>query len=186
MIDIETLDNVPSAVILSIAAVVFDPFTGETGESFHMHCSIDDQIKNRRTITESTLLWWFEQTDKARQNIVEAARVTLFDALLGFSRWKRSISENKNVFHDDVHTWANSPSFDMVILENAWGQYMEHSKLFEEHWLHCDVRTLKQYVVFEDFDWPGGTEHDALSDCYDQIAIVHAFYMQYGILRQEE
>lgn len=176
MIDIETLDNVPSAVILSIAAVEFDPDTGETGDSFHQKIDVDDQFRSSRSISQSTLFWWLEQSDKAQKSITKGVRYSLYDCLDNFSGWLKG---KENCF-----IWANSPSFDIIILEHAWEESFI-GKLFPKHWLQRDVRTIKQYINFEDFYWPGGTEHDALSDCYDQIAMVHAFYKQYGIDKED-
>lgn len=179
MIDIETLDSTPTAVILSIAAVVFDPHSGKYFDiPFHAHCHIDHQISDGRSISQSTLFWWLNQDEAAQKAITNENRIHIEIALMQLDEWLQK--------YKDSWVWANSPSFDLQILENAWAQYKtDDGKLFSKHWLQRDVRTLKQYISFEDFDWPGATAHDAISDCYDQVAIVHAFYKQYGISKEE-
>ena len=63
MVDIETLDTVQSAVVLSIGAVAFDPHTKELGEKFYVEFTTDLQAQQRlgRTISADTVTWWMQQ-----------------------------------------------------------------------------------------------------------------------------
>ena len=65
MIDLETLDVLPSATILSIGAVKFDPFGDEVNESsavkFYTRVDIDSCDHIGATVSQSTLDWWASQ-----------------------------------------------------------------------------------------------------------------------------
>lgn len=57
MIDLETLDTAPTAVVLSIGAVVFDPYTGARGPSFYKELTnfLEQQTGVGRTISPGTI-----------------------------------------------------------------------------------------------------------------------------------
>jgi hypothetical protein len=75
-IDIETLDTAPSAVILSVAIVAWDPNVSIEGQgcfktSFNelvVNMSPVYQIHHGRTMSESTLDFWAEQPEDAWKN----------------------------------------------------------------------------------------------------------------------
>ncbi|WP_273876680.1 3'-5' exonuclease, partial [Serratia marcescens] len=56
----------PSAVILVVAAVFFDPRTGELGAEFEAAVS-SQKDQPGRTISLDTVAWWAKQSDEARK-----------------------------------------------------------------------------------------------------------------------
>lgn len=110
MIDIETLDVRPTAVILSIGAVRFDAQGDRFGDSFHIHVDIDSNLDMGRTVSGSTIMWWLDQNEQARQRLVEAKRVTLPVALHRLSKF----------ITDQDRVWGNGAAFDNVILADAY------------------------------------------------------------------
>ena len=78
IIDIETLDTAPTAVILSIGAFAFDRFDlnetlkniqnstpDENEGNYHLYyvCNLNEQlVSSKRTIDQSTLNWWRRQS----------------------------------------------------------------------------------------------------------------------------
>src|SRR6478609_5266295 len=61
MIDLETLGTSADAVWLSIAAIQFDPHTGEIGARFNANVDLASAQKAGRTISADTLKWWLKQ-----------------------------------------------------------------------------------------------------------------------------
>jgi exodeoxyribonuclease VIII len=171
MIDIETLGRSHNAVIVQIAAVQFDPLTGEMGSEFL--CFIDAenaQKHHNRKIDASTAIWWLKQSDEARKAVFEnAERLTLFDAMLELRGFiDIIIAENL----DDVIIWGNSPSFDLEILKSSFNTCGINNKW--EYYNERDFRTISK--IFPDIAQTHkykGVHHFALDDCKSQIAILH-------------
>lgn len=164
MLDIETLDTKPSAVILSAAAVTFTEAEG-VRDICRVTFDLQEQFSRGRTVSQSTLLWWMEQSDDARavaftavnRQPVEHALTRLFDFANGFT-----------------HYYANSPSFDMVLLGSL---AYDFNKPVPWSYRDCrDVRTLRAVAEIES-DWQPnepitGPAHDPVTDCLWQIALV--------------
>ncbi len=72
-----------------------------------------------------------------------------------------------------VNVWANSPSFDIEILENAaktCGVTIPEFNFRNRR----DLRTITAMCpeVVKNFDWGSGTYHNALDDCRNQIRLL--------------
>jgi hypothetical protein len=69
MIDMETLDVLPTATILTIGAVKFDPFGDELAEpsmeKFYVKVDVDSCDRLGCTISQDTLNWWSNQSKEA-------------------------------------------------------------------------------------------------------------------------
>lgn len=165
MIDIETLDTSPSAVILSIGAVRFDVENlGAIGDSFHRHIDIESNLKYGRTVSGSTILWWLDQDAMARKNITSAQTESLY-AVLG--QLGQFIKPNDRV-------WGNGASFDNVILGDAYRRCDLPQPW--RYWSDMCYRTLKnvyKHVPKPKFE---GVEHDALDDARYQALHLQAIY----------
>ena len=61
MIDIETLDTIPGAVVFEIGVVEFDPLTGETYREFFESIRIEESIEYGLTTDAETMEWWQKQ-----------------------------------------------------------------------------------------------------------------------------
>lgn len=79
MIDTETLGRTPGSVVRSVAAIEFNPQTGETGRRKVWKIDLADSIRYGFRIEASTLKWWMMQSDAARRNFVEGAETLLVD-----------------------------------------------------------------------------------------------------------
>jgi hypothetical protein len=119
MIDLETLATTSDAVILSIGAVRFDLDTGlvfdginAPGRFFYNGISIDSQ--KDRTISGSTLAWWFMQSADAQRVFFDPDMVSLSSALDSLSEW---IDGQKPT------VWSNGADFDLPMLVHAYDQY---------------------------------------------------------------
>lgn len=118
MIDLETLDTVPSAVILSIGMAVFDPESMEISRTFYRTAAspeaIDEQVKiHKRTIGGGTLHWWLAQDRDAQKVFTDRVPITRFVDLLVDAR-------NFIRAHEAPRIWGNGADFDNVILADAF------------------------------------------------------------------
>lgn len=162
MLDIETLGNGSDALILSLAAVEFFPSAHEADQiGRNIHYFIDPQSAARYgKIDVSTVLWWMQQSDAARDMITSKGieRFTLPQAL-----------RNLREFVADgwvEGVWGNGATFDNVILSNA-ARACGQNPLWSFR-ADRDFRTLRWmtetlYLQVPDPDYEG-TAHDALSD----------------------
>ena len=134
MIDLETLDIICSARIISIGAVEFDLESKQLGREFFMLVDHTSQI--RRTTSEDTLKWWDGQSEAAKKQLT--GYILLSEALMEFRDW----------LPEDCIVWGNGSSFDIGILEHA---YTEFSMLYP--WKYNairDVRTINHlYTLFQ-------------------------------------
>jgi len=110
MLDLETLDKRPSAVIVAIGAVLFDR-DGVHGE-FYAGVDIDSCLDLGMTVSGDTILWWLEQAQAAREALYAPAKTPchLHFVLEDFRVWAGTGSL----------VWGNGAAFDNVILEAAY------------------------------------------------------------------
>lgn len=182
MLDIETLDIKPSAVILVVAAVFFDPRTGELGAEFRAAVS-SQKDQPGRTISLDTVAWWAKQSDEARKQ-----------AFGGTESLKRVLSNLSRFIHmnstDTVKVWGNGKEFDCAILEHAF-QQLEMPCPWK-FWDTQDVRTVITLAELHGFNPKKtrpfeGMPHRALDDARHQARYVadtvSALYYRQGAQR---
>jgi hypothetical protein len=159
MVDIETLNTAANSIVLSVAAVRFDRSKLDVfGETFHEHISIDSNIKYGRTFSESTVLWWFEQSLEARTAISRASRIPLEEAVLRLSKFIKR----------DDRIWGNGAAFDNAILSSMFKDVgIERPWLFRNDMCYRTLKELYPNVQKPEFI---GVAHDALADAYYQAA----------------
>lgn len=170
MVDIETLDTKPTGVILSVAAVEFDPYepnpTNRVVADFHIN--IRQQIAEGRTRSGDTALWWQEQSIEAQMDVLNGQKNAV-------SPHEARDIINQIVQGEYSNLWANGPDFDFVLLSNFVGD-----KYKWPFWKHRCVRTLKNMVDVSNVVFVGA-RHNALADCHYQIAQVRAAYKLLGL-----
>lgn len=168
MIDLETADITPSAVILTVGAQMFDPL-GEgilEGENAQYYARVDTDSQPNRTIDDGTLAWWATQPQESQDEAFGLEnRVPLKEVL---ERLYKMIWASK-------HVWTNG-AFDMTILENAYKQV--GMALPWKYHVVRDTRTV--YSLWPDLPKPEAAHH-ALDDCWRQIALLQATLQHLGI-----
>lgn len=158
MIDLETLGTKPDAHILSIAAVHFNIETGEIIDRLYQELAPG---QGDRSIDFSTVLWWKKQSVEMPEG-----NVRLQSALINLLDWVMKIDLSPYV-------WANSPSFDLVILRNAIDYYGWEKTPITDHTKWMDMRTLMNLHPEIKQNMPDvGTHHNALDDCIFQVNCV--------------
>ncbi len=133
MVDIETLDTVQSAVVLSIGAVAFDPHSKELGEKFYVEFTEDlanQQIKGR-TISVDTVQWWMMQSDAARSIFARRDEDDLITPKPANPAVRMSTEHGLNEFSQfiarhggkKVELWGNGADFDNVIIGSLYDSF---------------------------------------------------------------
>lgn len=196
MIDIETMGTVAGSPIVTIGAVLFDPFKCDSVPKLEQRAlliriDVSDAVKYSIGIDGGTLRWWLEQEDSAIKALVGNDCLSLKDALLKLNRYfnERGTFVDKEFFNGlsslpraSSH-WAKDPDFDMVLLRYAY-ERLEVPMPWKFH-EGRSVRTI------QDLAWPegphtrptfaGGTLHDARADAINQALMVQAAMVQLGL-----
>ncbi len=168
MIDLETLGTAANAPIVAIGAVFFDPETGEIGDTFDAAIDIADAMQYGRA-SGDTIKWWLGQSDPARQKVARGRHkaVPVFEKFHDFC-----------LKHgDDVHPWGNGSSFDISMLEYAFGRILDRKPPWK-FWNVRDCRTIKD-IADGIVPFNGkltGTAHTALDDAMHQANYVSVYW----------
>ena len=163
MIDIETLGNSTTSVILSIGAVEFDPDSDAIGEGFHVLVNIESCLTKGLTVNASTVCWWMTQSEEARDIFnKQSESLHLTAALYALSQYMLGKSNAPIV-------WANGTDFDLAILQNAYRKVD-----LDQPWAYYngrDYRTIKTMLPKKTFDSlrvKPEVAHDAYHDALAQ------------------
>lgn len=205
MIDIETLGTVMGAPVVTIGAVLFDPYKNDSSQllldrSLSLRVDLADSIKYSKlgdnpADAGKTIRWWFEQSDEAIKALVVGQTMSMQEALAKLSRYchERGTFVNKEFFKglSDLpktnRYWAKDPDFDMRLLQH----YYEHPDLkgAKQPWDFWSCRSVR---TVQDLAWPeGGIErpefevpgvaHDARWDAIQQAMTVQAAMHRLGL-----
>jgi hypothetical protein len=138
MIDIETLDTAPTALVLSAGWAWFDT----EGILSSGHVCFDHELQQRgqeRTISASTVHWWKKQPAPMPESR-HGFDVRRLDGAI-WATFPYTEPASLSAAMPDVLVWANSPSFDCVILRH-WASRLRHA-LPWAHWQERDFRTFR-------------------------------------------
>ena len=163
MIDMETMAVSPSAVVLSLGAVHFNPYGNGYGDKIYFRIDLDDQDKLGREIDPNTLEWWAKQDPAIMEEAFSPDnRVPLADAMDQF---------HKFAWGCDAF-WSHGSIFDIVILETYYRKLGK--PLPWNFWQIRDTRTI--FDLGYDPEMPKDAKHNALEDAYRQAVGVQNMY----------
>ena len=177
MIDLETLGVNPGCVVLSIGACVFDRET--VSDTFTVDLDVTDQTNHGLAIEGATLEWWLGN------KLQIAGRFNVNLPAMALTELRSWLVEHRKT--NQLRIWANSPMFDMAILEALWWCYHRES-YYEEHklpWSYWELRDYRTAVHCLDKPFksikPKSVAHRALQDAIDQaqLLIDHGFFKRY-------
>lgn len=152
MLDLETLDNTPTAAIVAIGAVRFD--RSGLGAKFYRPISIEGQTDHGLTIGADTLAWWMRQSDDARA-VFHSEHRLLWSALVDFEHF----------INPDVLIWGNGADFDNAILAHAFAALdIAQPWKFWNNRCYRTAKNLYPDIKLNRF----GTHHNALDDAISQ------------------
>jgi len=162
MIDLETLSTAKNAVILSLAAGVFDPFGEVMGNSIYLGLDLNTQIELGGDIDGGTVLW---HLDKERKDLPRPAlpiELVLKQLAVFYKR------------EDCRRIWSNGATFDIPIVEF----YFKRLGLpFPWHYGDArDTRTAYEIAGWDESPTRSRATHDALEDVALQIKFLQKAY----------
>ena len=171
MIDLETLDVLPSATVLTIGGVKFNPNAiSEPSQPFYYRFDVDEQLNKGRTTSESTLEWWGQQAEDVREEALgDDNRTSVFEILKALNKWCVGV--------DTI--WCQGPAFDIVILEDLFRQYEHHVPW--PFWKIKDSRTLFGIMPTDPRKEIKFAAHNALEDCKVQALCVQQTVKKLGL-----
>jgi len=171
MLDLETLSTMPNAVILSMGAVKFDPFSDriDVEDGLDLRIDVDSQSALGRDIQEDTINWWSTQPPEVQEAAMsEEGRVSLSDFVRKLNKFTVGVDQ----------IWCQGPVFDIVILENLYRQL--GVPIPWNYWQIMDSRTMfKAHGDPRDKSRKGA--HNALYDCVYQAAGIQQIYKAQNI-----
>ena len=167
MIDLETLDVLPSATILTIGAIKFDPFGDDVldpkCEKFYVRVDVDSCDRIGCTISQSTLDWWAQQNQAAQDEAFSTEnRIDIVDAM----------NQLYKFCWGATRVWSHGIGFDIVILENVFRKI--EKAIPWQYWETRDTRTL--FDIGIDPRRPPVLKHHALEDAWNQAVGVQRVY----------
>jgi hypothetical protein len=162
MVDLETLGNGPTSVIVQIGCVSFDRDTGEITDEFLVNVDPQSEIDAGFQVDGGTIQWWMGQ------------------AMIGKCTWMGNSHSSKatlqalNLFINNRKTkksivWSHS-TFDAPILSYHYNRYGMDIPIRYGFWL--DLRTLSMLgrgVASIPKEAKPPDAHDALADCRYQV-----------------
>lgn len=192
MFDLETLDTLPSAVVLSVGAVVWKNIHHESSvlnehqpgtlewepvDRFYRILNIQEQLDKKRTVSQSTLLWWLQQDKTALQEAFSPVRQPVNSVLTSLNDWVTGGQYDISAF------WASPATFDFPIWEDLAMTFSSHVP-----WTYrqkYDVRTVvreanysaKDHVLPKEL---AGMPHMPVFDCEAQIDVLTAARVKAG------
>lgn len=168
MVDLETMAVSPQAVVLSLGAVHFDPYSDWFGESIYFRINIDDQDALDREIDPNTLDWWSKQDPEIMEEAFrEDGRLSLDEAISQFHKFAWGCKA----------FWSHGATFDLVIIEDIYKQLQR--PLPWQYYQLRDTRTMFDLGV--DPEMPKENKHDALQDAIRQAIGVQNVYSKLKI-----
>jgi len=195
MIDIETLGTVSGSPIVTIGAVVFNPYVCDSSEELvrrglTLNLDISDAIDKSRGVEGATIRWWFEQEDAAIKSLVGEDTVSVKEGLQKLFRYlnDRGSFVNDEFFEGlaDMPTcstfWAKDPDFDMVLLRYYYELLKE--KLPWKFYACRSVRTIEALAWDDPSSKPEykipGVAHNATWDAIHQAMRIQGAMRELG------
>lgn len=170
MIDLETLDVIPSATVLTLGAVKFNPFTDDEPHSeLYLKILIDDQDRLGRTVSDGTVKWWGEQDPAVMEEAFDQTNaVTVEEALRQINKWAVGVDE----------IWGQGYGFDITMLEDM---YRSIGKPIPwQFWQISDARTITKRMPKDPRKDMQTNLHNALADAYFQAKSVQIIFKHFN------
>jgi hypothetical protein len=159
MIDLETLDVLPSATILTIGAVKFDPFGDDINdkkcEKLYLKVDLDSCDALGCTVSQATLEWWGNQSQEAQDEAFDPnGRIPITDAMNQLYKFCWGAKR----------IWSHGVGFDIIICEHIFRKL--EKAIPWSFWEARDTRTL--FDIGINPNRPPVLKHHALEDAWNQ------------------
>jgi hypothetical protein len=173
MIDLETLDVTPTATVLSLGAVKFNPFNdSEPHSELYLKISIDDQDRLGRTTSDKTIEWWSKQDSAIMEEAFDqTGAVSVEEALRQLNKWTVGVDE----------IWGQGYGFDISMLEDM---YRSIGKPIPwQFWQISDARTITKRMPKDPRKEMQTDLHNALADAYFQAKSVQIMFKHFNFTK---
>lgn len=185
MLDLETLSTKTTALIVSIGAYRFDPYTYEPEfksdpRPFYvrLRLNLNDM---QFDVDPDTLNWWMKQSEETRAEFTHPDRIAAASALTMLMSWiagERALNES---YREDVIIWSHG-NFDVPILQHAYEAY--HISVPWYYRSPRDLRTIIMAAFGENLDVEEVVEgfpkneksHHPVYDAWHQSVMVQECY----------
>ncbi len=156
MLDLETMGTSANSAIISMGAVRFDD--SKITDEFYEIIDLESCLYEGLEINASTVMWWMKQSDQARAQFNTDSSVPLITALLSFREFINEIE------HEPI-IWGKGPSFDNVILANAFKKTdFDIPWKFRNERCYRTLKAMHPEIKMQRI----GTHHNALNDAKSQ------------------
>lgn len=161
-IDLETLDISPTATVLSLGGVKFNPFnTQEPHTEIYFKVSVDDQDRLGRTASDSTIEWWSKQDPAVMAEAFDQTGAITVEQLCDeIARWAVGV----DIF------WGQGYGFDFTMLEDMFRSIRR--PIPWQFWQVRDSRTLLGLLDEDPRKKMQKNLHNALDDAYYQAKAI--------------
>lgn len=164
MVDLETLDNRSTSIILSLGACRIDWDNGVIADPFYVSICPDSCRAAGLTESADTKAWWARQSEEARRVFTEP-KVSLEEGLIEFHRYLDRWNRNK------LKLWGNGSDFDNVIIANGYNAVgLDAPWRFYNNRCFRTVKNVYSDVIVT--PQRKGTYHNALDDARYQAEIL--------------
>lgn len=159
MIDLETLDIVPNASVLTIGAVKFDPFGDEINDpscdKLYIKVDLDSCEEIGCTINPDTVDWWSRQSKEAQEEAFDPTdRIGVVEAMNQLYKFCWGAKR----------VWSHGSGFDVIICETLFRKV--NKAIPWTFWQVRDTRTIFDLGINP--NRPPVLKHHALEDAWNQ------------------
>lgn len=179
MIDLETLGTNNNALVVSISAVQFDMSSNQIGDKFEIGLNREQQLEKGAIVDKSTLDWWEEQSDEAKDMLNRLEKIDVDVALNKFNNWVKANFKAPS----KIKLWGNGATFDNVIIRNLFERH--NIEFAIPYYCDKDVRTLAYVTKINPYSYTfEGTKHNGIDDCLHQIRYCQDGYQKIHNIEQ--
>lgn len=177
MLDLETMGTGYNAPITSIGAVAFSFIGTEPVEElphFWRNVDLESSMEAGARPDAGTIMWWLEQGDQARRDLVNPPPVPLEFALREFSRWWTNLRIQNVWAHATFDPPVMASSYRLVGREAPW-----HRRGTRDLRTVEDIATrvgVDAYKIKKDLEDESMTNHNALADARWQVTYVRSLF----------
>jgi len=200
IIDLETLDNLPTAAVTNFTAIVFNPsdmihFDELVKNAFDVKLNWKEQLQEGRTTSVSTIEFWKKEENKTAFDLMvkpKGSDVKIQDLFPMFYKYLEQSGYDLGS-GNDAHAWSRGNSFDFSILENLYQHYNEANPI--AYWNQRDIRTAIDTIgchidpehknrgyLNHMIDLPNMIKHDSKCDCARDIMQMQ--YAHYQLIQK--
>lgn len=166
MLDIETLSTKPNAAVLSIGLAAFDD--ERVIDTLGIQIDPEEVFGD---ISTSTVRFWVKQSAEAQVYSFEG-KTSQYHAAWELGEFFRT--------HKPDEVWANSPQFDLIILESWWSELIERGSLprgTKLPWTYRQPRDCRTMFAEArrlgiEVDQSTGTLHNPVDDAANQARAI--------------